>query len=205
MDGGGIRSSDFVRQLNSGDENKMKTLAESTDFVAAKEKLSALETDLNALTIEREKVASQLRATRSDPRTQALQLLNGDNYAADAQALGQQLAEFDSSIDVHAKAIEVQRALVEDARSVASESICAAALPQFVGPIKIILQSLRSICDANQTLEQLRDNLEREGVRTGSIPVCILGQMGSWDNERRAGIVLAYKNWINAHFPEVKF
>ena len=74
----------------------------------------------------------------------------------------------------------------------ASKAICDEARPAFVEQIRRILVALETVCDADQQLKNLRDELEREGVRTDSVAFCNLTDAH--------GVAERYRYWIKENF-----
>ena len=56
---------------------------------------------------------------------------------------------------------------------------------------------------ANLEIARLRGELEAQDVKTGSIPVCLVVEVGNGD-ETQLGLAVRYRRWIRDNFSEVK-
>ena len=56
---------------------------------------------------------------------------------------------------------------------------------------------------ANVEIARLRGELEVQGIETGSIPVCVIPEVGNGD-ETQLGLAVRYPRWIRDNFSEVK-
>jgi hypothetical protein len=173
------------------------------NYLSEKEKFDSTQQALDDLLRERDTLASQWHGSQGGVEIQAQQLLSSDGYI-DTTTLGRQISDVDHAIRIHEKGVELQRVRVENARGQASLEICQQARPAFVEQIKVILKSLKQICAANETLDRLRDDLERDGVASGSIPAATLAGIGSFDDHMKMGTAFVYKTWIERNFPEIK-
>jgi hypothetical protein len=79
---------------------------------------------------------------------------------------------------------------------------CAQARPEYVEQITVILHALKQIDDANKKLSRIRDDLERRGFKTGSLPPALYTAGGRW-NDPCGGHVVGYQRYITEHFPEL--
>ena len=84
----------------------------------------------------------------------------------------------------------------------ASLEICKEVRPQFTKQIEKLLGGIRAVCEANEDLETLRSDLERDGVRSGSLPSCTFGIGGRWCDEF-GGRVTDFLRYIADNYPEL--
>jgi len=98
--------------------------------------------------------------------------------------------------------IKEAKSELDRVRGQVSLAICQQARPAFVAQAKIILRSLRALCDANNEIVRLGGVLEQTGVETGSIANCVF-TMDRW-SDQHGGRVTGYQTWIREHFPELK-
>jgi len=178
----------------------MKKLSDFPSYTDAKAKFTEREIAGEEWMTEREAVAKKLHEARAAGETL---IRDGENFI-NVKSVFDRLVELDQNISLNKQAVEAARAEVERIRGQASVEICREARPAFVAQIEIILKSLKQICDANARLEKLRDEMNVEGVETGSIPHCLFQGIGSFDDREKMGTAFVYKTWIEQNFPEVK-
>jgi hypothetical protein len=100
------------------------------------------------------------------------------------------------------KALKQGRQELDKIHGRCSLKICQAHRPLFVDQVRKVLEALKAICQANATLEQLRSDLEANGVRTGSLATGVFELGGDWNSEF-GGRVVGYQRYISDNYPEL--
>ena len=92
---------------------------------------------------------------------------------------------------------------VED-RLLSQESLkaCAAKRPPVLAAVKRQLLGLREVEKANHDFRRIRDGIESDGFRTGSLPVASYDLGGQW-NDRNGGRLVSHCKDIAENYPEV--
>jgi multidrug resistance efflux pump len=179
-----------------------KTLSDFPEYANAKKRHDDAVAVLGEKLTERESVAGQLHAARAGGETL---IHDGENYVS-VKLFFDRLGELDQSILTNKRAVELARAEVERARGQASVEICREARPAFIEQIEVILKALKQICGANAELEQLRGELQREDIESGTtIPHCLCQGVGSWDDRLKVGAAIMFQESIKRGFSDVKF
>lgn len=138
------------------------------------DKREKIRADLRELQQEREGIVEQLRKahTAEGVHELALQLVDDNVSYVDTPALTEQISEIDQSMGVHTEALRVVAYQLDTQVGFASVEICKEVRPQFKKHVQKIVEALLLICSANKDLIALRDQLESNGVKTGSLPPC---------------------------------
>ena len=74
--------------------------------------------------------------------------------------------------------------------------------PRWIAQIKIILQSLKALSEANSTLDDIRSELETGNIRTDSLPFSKYDVGGKW-NDPYGGKIVGYQRSVTDAFPEL--
>jgi hypothetical protein len=83
-----------------------------------------------------------------------------------------------------------------------SLEICQGIRKEWVAHVGRILQSLKAIAETNRTLDDLRNDLEREGVKTGSLAHCTYDLGGEWSSGF-GGRLVGFQRYIADNYPEL--
>ena len=118
-----------------------------------------------------------------------------------------------SSLREELEILEGQERLLEEAieggrkeldRVLSQESLeaCAAKRPEIIVAVKEQLLALREVEKANRKLRRIRDGIESDGFRTGSLPIASYDLGGRW-NDRCGGRLVSHCKEIAQNYPEV--
>jgi hypothetical protein len=83
-----------------------------------------------------------------------------------------------------------------------SLAACKEMRPRWVKALEKQLSALKQICDANAELVNLRDELERAGYETGSLPFCQFKAVEVWESAYGSNVQF-HRQYIKQHFPEI--
>ena len=183
-----------------------KNLSDYSDFADAKQTHNKVAAELSRVRGRCRQIEQMLLAIK-DPGKQPSPLaafLNEQSGATiDREALQREFAELEKRELFLGKAVHEAERQVERARAQASLEICKVARPGFVAQVKRQLEALETLRAANVEIARLRGELEAQGVETGSIPVCVIPEVGNGD-ETQLGLAVRYRRWIRDNFSEVK-
>jgi hypothetical protein len=87
-------------------------------------------------------------------------------------------------------------------RGKCSLELCQQIRPQWIAEIKVILESLKKISEANAALDSMRRALEEENIRTDSLPYSKYDIGGSW-NDPFGGRVVGFQREASTNFSEL--
>jgi hypothetical protein len=100
------------------------------------------------------------------------------------------------------EAIEGGRKELDRVLSQESLEACAAKRPEIVAAVEEQLLALREVEKANRKLRRIRDGIESDGFRTGSLPIASYDLGGRW-NDRCGGRLVSHCKEIAQNYPEV--
>jgi hypothetical protein len=92
--------------------------------------------------------------------------------------------------------------VLDKVRGRCSLEICLSARPQFVLQTRRILESLKVICDAHEELRKMRESLQADDVRTGSLASATFNGVDAWDDPCGSRVT-AYRSYIAENYPEL--
>jgi hypothetical protein len=141
-----------------------------------------------------------VNARSSDVNTRAQALLDGSGWV-NLENLGKQLSECDEALIVYQKAIELGEQELQAILGQVSAELCLERRPEFASEIQKILAALKAIDESNSALERIRDEMEREGISTGSLPWGCFDMGGRWDDQF-GGRVVGYQRYVSEFYPE---
>ena len=119
-----------------------------------------------------------------------------------AAALREEFSACEGRLNFIKEALSVGMMELDKVHGKYSREICETIRPQRIAQIRQILEHVKAICEANDALEQTRVDLEREGIRTGSLPHCTFDIGGRW-NDQYGGRVVGYQRYISESYPEL--
>ena len=99
--------------------------------------------------------------------------------------------------------LEDARGNLDFVRSRLSVQIIDKIKPLYVAGVRRVLAALKEVSAANDELIEVRGQLERDGVETGSLQFALFNLGGKWDDPD-GGRVVGYRREIAANFPELK-
>lgn len=79
-----------------------------------------------------------------------------------------------------------------------SIDVCKAYRPEFAKDAKEMLSHVKALCDIEQRSQLRRAELERNGVKTGSLPT-VLFNIGVWQDPT-GGRIMGYRNWLKENY-----
>jgi hypothetical protein len=79
-----------------------------------------------------------------------------------------------------------------------SVELCREIRPQWTTVVEAILNSLKRISEANASLDRMRAELERDGIRTDSLPFSKFDLNGEWNSR-----VVGFQREASENFPEL--
>jgi len=186
---------------------KEKTLADFTDYVRINDGVQRLKAE------EQEVISSleQIEMEMSKPKPEidgrgawelALQNQSNQFESDGSSALREEFQRLESQLRFIREALTVGEQELDKARGQASLELCQQARPQFLAEIKVILECLKKISASNETLDNLRLQLEQQGVRTGSLAYAKFNIGGSW-GDANGGRVTGHQRHIAENYPEL--
>lgn len=152
----------------------MRKLSEFPAYQTKREQLDRLHSGLKELRIERESIATQIRAkSKSDP----VEALLRDESFVDTTALSTQLQENDRLISVHEQAIEIARRELRDLVGQLSLEICDSLRPIVQAHVQKIIPCLQQIAAQNRAIIALRNELIEQDIVIGYLPLATFGRV----------------------------
>jgi hypothetical protein len=134
---------------------------------------------------------------------QALEGRAGYKYATDNRSeLRDELGQLEGRLRFIDQALTIGEVELDKARGQASLEICAAVRGEWVAAVGRALEHLKGVSEANQALDIMRADLERDGVVTGSLPYSKFDLGGEW-NSPHGGRVVGYQRETAENFPEL--
>jgi hypothetical protein len=186
---------------------RQKTLDDFSDYAKISSTVEALRREQQEIAQRIEEIGLELSKSK--------QLIDGQ----DAWSLALEGKGFHAEIDVASslkeefQLLEGRQRFVTDALAVGvmvldscrgkySIELCQSVRPQWTAEVKAILESLKRICEANESLDRLRRELEDRNIRTDSLPYSKYDIGGSW-SDPFGGRVVGYQREASENFPEV--
>jgi hypothetical protein len=191
---------------NRGEKTKVaKTLRDFPGFVSAEATFNKVQAEI----IRTDKRLHEVEALLMRPVNQAPSALaafqaESSPVAFDRSELQREYHDLERRQQFLTKALEEARQQLSRERGRASFEICAERRPLFVKEIDKALTALKQLCAANDELIRLRDELHTEDVSSGSIPVCIVPNLGGYDDPQRDGIASRFRRSLAEDFPEIR-
>jgi hypothetical protein len=188
---------------------KEKTLNDFPEYVRIK-------TAVDGLQSERYQVSSRLQQIElelSQPKQRqqdggqtswnlALEGKTGEDVVDNRQGLHDELVEAEGRVRFIDEALEVGMMELDRIRGRASLELCQQVREKWVTQIARILDALKVIDQANRALDVMRSDLERNGIRTGSLASAVFDPGGRW-SDPYGGKVAGYQRFISENYPEL--
>jgi len=143
------------------------SLGQNAEWMKENARLAELQTELATLASKSEKLQAGLNDTNFDRLTrEAKTLLNGSDLqlvvaARDLEAIGHQR-------EVVARAIDLQKRVVANARYKASAAICAGLLPEYRGLVREVARAAILLARAAEKEEAFMDHLKMSDIAFAS-------------------------------------
>jgi len=165
---------------------------------------------VRALRAEREQLLGRIEAANEE-LSQPQQHIDGKTAwecALEGRTYNMEV-DVKSSLREELQWIQARLAFIDEALSVGemevdkvvgkvSLQICATVRPQWIAEVRKILEHLKALSLANEKLDELRTELESDGIRTDSL-VYSKYDLGKWND----GKTLGYQRFIADSFPEL--
>jgi vacuolar-type H+-ATPase subunit I/STV1 len=183
-----------------------KKLTDFPEYSEVLEQFQGVVTRLTRVQERKEEIRTRPRSIDAESAWEQAKgtLVGIDSAKIDSPvSLGEEFSSLEREESVLTKALEAGRHELDTVRGRCSLEICQSAVrPRFVAQVRRILESLREISSANEELERIRAELERDGIATGSLASAIFNLGGSWD-DIYGGKVVGYQRFIAENFPEL--
>jgi hypothetical protein len=187
---------------------KEKTLSDYPAFVkisGALQKLQSEKAEVLARIDQINVALSQPNQPQTDGVTAwdlALQGKTGEDVVDNRQGLHDEQLELEGRLHFIDEALEVGMMELDRVRGQASLELCQQVREKWVTQIARILDALKVIDQANQALDVIRSDLERNGIRTGSLASAAFDPGGRW-SDPCGGRVTGYQRFISENYPEL--
>lgn len=188
-----------------------KQLSDYPEFVRINSTVEALRTEKAEVSSRLEQIALEL----SQPREQLIDgqsawnmVLEGEGtvrsrYAADNRSeLRDEQIQLEGRQQFLDEALAVGLQKLDQVVGQASLEICESVRPQWIAEIKVILECLKRICESNLALDRMRGDLERQGVRTGSLAYAKYDIGGEWGSQY-GGRLVGHQRHIAENYPQL--
>ena len=168
-----------------------------------KQQMQILQADKQSVRNEINNVTMKIMAPVVDTRSAFERTLDGGYLEIDDKSsLREELEILEGQERFLDEAIEGGRKELDRVLSQESIEACAAKRPEIVAAVKDQLLALRGVEKANRKLRRIRDGVESDGFRTGSMPVASYDLGGRW-NDRCGGRLVSHCKEIAENYPEV--
>jgi hypothetical protein len=200
-------SGNFSGPDKKGEGMKAKNhLSEFDEYVKANIALERLRREQQELSRRFEEIAFQLSQPKKTMDAQAaweLALDDKDFQVNDQPSpLREEFQQLESRLRFVNQALDHGMQVLDGVVGRCSSEICAGIRKEWVGHIERILKSLKVICEANTSLDQMRDALEAQGVRTDSLHYAKFDLGGEW-SDPMGGKVVGYQRFVSENYPEL--
>ena len=168
-----------------------------------KQQLYVLQAEKQSVRNEINNVTMKIMAPVVDTRSAFERTFDGGYLEIDAKSsLHEELEILEGQERFLDEAIEGGRKELDRVLSQESLEACAAKRSEIVAAVKEQLLALRQVEKANRKLRQIRDGIEADGFRTGSLPLVTYDLGGRW-NDRHGGRLVGHCKEIAEIFPEL--
>jgi hypothetical protein len=188
-----------------------KQLTDYPEYVKIHDAVQALQSEkaevdarLNEIAFELSKLKQQ-QQTDSGARAWKSALEGEDSYPYEvdnrSELRGEQ-QQLEGRLRFVNDGLELGLQELDKVRGRCSLEICLSARPQFVLQTRRILESLKVICDAHEKLRKMRESLQADDVRTGSLAPATFNGVDAWDDPCGSRVT-AYRSYVAENYPEL--
>jgi hypothetical protein len=185
---------------------KQKTLHDFPEFVKISNTVEALRREEQEIAQRIEEIGLELSKSKQTINGQAAwtMALEGKGFQMEdaASSLKEEFQRLEGRRRFVAEALAVGVMALDSCRGKCSIEICRQIRPAWTTEVKAILESLKRICEANASLDRMRADLERDGIRTDSLPYSKYDVGGTW-NDPFGNRVVGFQRDSAEHFPEL--
>jgi hypothetical protein len=187
---------------------KQKTLDDYPDYVKVRDAVQALKAQQAEVAGRIESIVLELSQPRQEVDGQvawecALQGEDKNHFEIDNRSvLREELLRLEGNARFIDEALRVGEMELDKIRGRISLEICATVRPQWIAEIKVILECLKRISESNLALDRMRAEIERNGIRSDSLPFSKFDIGGSW-SDPFGGRVVGFQRDTIEHFPEL--
>jgi len=189
-----------------GKPKQMKSITENVEFKAVSDPLTAIQTELT----EKEREAEEIYIELSRPRQTdgedafATYLTKEEAFAIDQRSeLREKLRANEHRQAFLRSALKQGQAELDKVIGQLSLAACKETRPRCVKALEKQLNGLKQTHDANRELLDIRDELQRAGYQTGSLPFCQFNAVEVWESPYGSN-VQAHRKYIRENYSEVK-
>lgn len=172
-----------------------KMLDVDAEYRSRVERYDALHAALAGLRQQQRDITIELGALPELRVAASVAALLGDDQIDMRARLVGELAKVRAAIDDHEAAIELQRKRVDEARAVASRTVCDRVRPEYARRVKAMAVAFDAAEAAREEFMQLTDQLENDEVAWRYLGDCIPHFLG----DRREGRVSHWKKEVAQH------
>lgn len=151
----------------------MKTLNDFTDYVAAADKLAEVTARHAGAVVARDALLTELNNASARPASledAAQRLLDGGVDLPAPGSLREQYGSAQRQVSLLAEVVRLAKQRLEDARAIASQTICAEARPEFSRLVLVELQAAHALLVAQQARRDYWQGLNDAGVSMATLP-----------------------------------
>ncbi len=171
--------------------NGARKLSDFPEYVAAEAASDEAQAAVGKNLAEQEQLRTELHNSRRD------------RVVIDAKPIVDEIARLERQETVLQARLNTARRNLHNIIGQVSAQICASCRGDFAALIEKNLQALKQVCEANEALYRLRDELERGGIETGTLAPATFSGCGRWDDPHGSRVSI-YRRHISENYPEAK-
>ncbi len=183
----------------------MKSLNNFPEYIETVEAVRRLNLELDSISKRRGEIETRLlrpKVLTDAENWKRFKSPNGKWEIDDDAQLREELNHLRERETFLNRAARIAKLELDQARDRASAEIVREVRPQYINELRIILSALKTLTEANERLEALRDGLDAQNVSVALLPPAVFS-CGAWNDPWGSGMVVNYRQYIAQHFPEL--
>ena len=186
---------------------KQKTLSEFPEYVKINSTVEALRREEQEIVQRIEEIGLELSKPEQmiDGQTAWSLALEGKGFHTEidaASSLKEEFQKLEGRRRFVTEALAFGVMALDACRGRCSVELCQQIRPEWIAEIKVILECLKKISEANTSLDRMRRELEEQNIRTDSLPFSKYDIGGTW-SDPFGGRVVGFQREASENFPEV--